>query len=317
MKLNNVSLFLSKQYEEKPFNYINAHGVLKENRRIINMQIELNNDNPPNIDIFIFPEHNKNTEISINNEISNTKRIIMGNISNNEYDLSEDEENKIKQNIREIITRIYLSEASILEEDKKNVLEYMNTQFGRDYFASILNTGNINNRDIKLVSEESYEFFNYTIFNTFLNILKLGENENNLYCIIKLLKASLCIKTKKNKKEYLLCDDLFYKLEKYSPFNSNLFWKMWIEDEMTQNDMKILKLTEFSNEIKESEEYGLYLRHSFEILEGLTSIMLKLKIDNSKIINTISELGKEYIINEKDYQKLVSGVLNEIKYFQK
>jgi hypothetical protein len=248
---------------------------------------------------------------------------ITHNISNNEYDLSEDDKDEIKDNIKDIMARIYRSEISKLEENKKTFIESMKTQFGRDYFVSILNTGNIYKRDIKVVIEEVYDFFSYVIYNTLLNILNLEENQNTIYCSVKLLKASLCIKTIKNKKEYLLSDELFSKLETYSLINKQLFWKYWVEDEMTISDIQIFELKDLFTENcesfidkEESEEYKLYLEHSYNILESLPSIMLKMKLKITFIISTIYELGPEYLINKEDNEKLLKEIKSEIELFK-
>ena len=348
MKLSNISLFLSKQYESQSDSNINSHGVLRENRRIMEKPMELNNeDDPKEIDIFIFP--GKNFEDLINDKkkknskntsnIRKTKTFKLGiiseengqrnnikithNISNNEYDLSEDDKDEIKDNIKDIMARIYRSEISKLEENKKTFIESMKTQFGRDYFVSILNTGNIYKRDIKVVIEEVYDFFSYVIYNTLLNILNLEENQNTIYCAVKLLKASLCIKTFKNKKEYLLSDELFSKLETYSLINKQLFWKYWVEDEMTISDIQIFELKDLFTENcesfidkEESEEYKLYLEHSYNILESLPSIMLKMKLKITFIISTIYELGPEYLINKEDNEKLLKEIKSEIELFK-
>ena len=344
MKLNKVSLFLSKQYEEQIFTNINAHGVLRENKRVIKKPIELDNKNDPeNFDVFLLPGQNlddlinndKNIKTKTSGGYKKNKTIKMGIISeenddkennikmtqcisNKENELSEDERDEIKDNIREIMTRIYRSDVSKIEDDKKTILNCMENQFGRDYFISILNTGNVIERDIKLVIEESYEFFHYVIFNSLLNILKLEENKHNYLCAIKLLKACLCIKTVKNKKESLLSDELFFKLDNYAFFNKKAFWDVWIEDEFTQGD--ILFLEKFKNSIyveEGDEDYKLYLQHSFSVIGDLNSIMIKFKLKTTFIISMIGELMKEYIINEKEFQKLMQTVLNELNYFQK
>ena len=352
MRLSNVSLFLSKQYEQQiDINY-NYHGVLKENKRIIERPIDLNNDNDPeDFDIFLLPGQDINKLINNNNNqksdnskedgtYKKTNSFKMGIISdekennikmtqcmpNKENDLTEDEKDEIKDNIRETMTRIYRSDVSRLEEDKKTIMLSMEKQFGRDYFVSILNTGNIEERSIKIVIEESYDFFGYVIFNSLLNILKLEENKHNYLCSIKLLKACLCIKTMKNKKEILLSDDLYYKLEDYSFFKKPLFWKYWIEDDLTKNDLQVLQRYKQLNmnfeecyyyDDEESEDYLIYLKHSYEVLDNLTSLMIKMKLKNSFIISIIIDLIKEYIIREKDYQQLMHEVVNELQLYKK
>jgi hypothetical protein len=346
VRLSNVSLFLSKQYENQNESNINSHGVLKENKRIISNPIELDNDNDPNeYDIYLAPgqkledlinkdEQNNNnsnkrdptyrrtTSIKIisNNEQDNNQVQIRQFVGNKENELTEDEKDEIKDNIREIMARVYRSEVSKIEEDKKNIMIWIRKQFGREYFIGILNTGNIQSRDVKVVNQESYDFFSFVLFNTVLDILNLEENDKNLKGAIRLIKASLCIKTIKNKKEILLSEDLFAKLEKYSLFDKELFWRKWVEDELTKSDIKIFNMVtkskkEYCYIDEDSEEYQLYLVHSCDALKDLTSLMKKMEIKNSFIYSTISDLSLIFIFNEEDFKNLMHYVVEEIRLF--
>ena len=352
LKFKKIKIFLKSQNKMEKDQNINSHGVLRENKRIIKNPINLDNDNDPkNYDLFLLPGQDINKLIDgqkkekgkgRSDPLRKTKSIKMGIISeengdkenniritqlmpNKENDLSEDERDEIKDNIKEIMTRIYRSDASKLEEDKKTIMSSMEKQFGRDYFVSILNTGNVSKRSIKIVIEESYDFFSYVIFNSLLNILNLEENNHNYLCAIKLLKACLCIKATKSKKEILLSDDLFYKLEDYNYFKKPVFWNIWIEDELTDSDLKVFKKYKEYNEENnseylydnlESDEYNIYLKHSYSALEDLISIMLKIKLKNSDIIALLCELIKKYIIKEKDFQQLMHELLNEIQLYK-
>ena len=102
------------------------------------------------------------------------------------------------------------------------------------------------------------------------------DEHGNINIAIKLLKASLFIKTIKNKKEYILSDELFVKLEKYSLFVNYNFWERWVEDDMTESDIEILNLHKKAKEEngeyyyidEESEKYQSYIKHSSDIIEG-------------------------------------------------
>ena len=352
INLNKIAIFLSNKYEGKNDVFINNHGVLRENKRIMEKPIELSNENDPNeYDIYLIPgqkienliddKNNKSPNPSNNIETKKTKTIKMGFISdeesNNENtirysqtifykenDLTEDEKDEIKDNIKEIMTRVYRSDVTKIEDDKKTIIDSMKKQFGREYFVSILNTGNNNDKTIKLVIEKSYLFFCDIIFNTLLDILKLDEHKN-INIAIKLLKASLFIKTIKNKKEYILSDELFVKLEKYSLFVNYNFWERWVEDDMTESDIEILKLqkkakdenVEYFYIDEESENYKSYIKHSCDIIEGLTSIMMKMKLKNNFIYETTSELCKQYIFEESSLKQVLQEIVNELQLFKK
>ena len=207
-----------------------------------------------------------------------------------------------------------------MEEDKKTIIGLMETRFGREYLISIFN---MEKNDIKNVTEITYNFFLSVIFNLLLTIIK-HENEilYNIYCAIRLIKACLCIKTIKNKKEVLLCDDLYCKLDNYPLISQTLFWEKWVEDEMTISDIEILKMKDEIDNFDYSkyvgdEKYELYKKHSYDILESLPSIMMKMKLKNYFIIQAMYDLTKIYIIEENQYTSLMHEVIDEIQLYKK
>ena len=334
MKLKNISLFLLNQYEQQEDKNINAHGVLRENQRIIRKPIELNNDKDPKVyNIFLIPEKKLNFGIkekdnmkkNTANEIRfiSDKDIKMKYIANNDKELTEEDIDDIKDNIREIMSRIYKSDISKLEEDKKNIMISLKSYYGIDYFASILNTGNIKNRAVKIVIEQSYDFFKFVIFDTLLNIINLEENTDNFKIAVKLLKVCLCIKTVKNKKEIILSDELFCNLDNYSIFNNINFWKVWVEDDLTKPDIEVWKAykdaeddPQFFYFDEDDEDYKLYLKHSYDIIDDLSNILIKMKFKKSFIMGIITELIKEYVIDEDDFKKLMKNIVEGVNLYK-
>ena len=316
---------------------------MKENKRIVLNSIDLNNENDPkNYDVYLFPDQNEedliNSTLEKKSTIKMTKTIKIGiisgeenqgnnivfsqNVSGKENELTEDEKDKIKDDIKEIMARVYRPEVSKIKEDEKNILNIVKFQFGREYFISILNTGNIVKRETKNVIEETFYFFYNIILEIILNNLKCDDNKNNIIYAVKLLKASLCIKSIINKKEILLCDILFDKLYDYSLLNMKLFWEIWVEDEMSPSDIKILKLKKELGEYEplkideDNEEYISYLAHSYDIIRELPILMMKMKKKNSFIIDIIDNLRKEYIVIEEKSNFLMTQVIGEIKLFE-
>ena len=258
VKLRDIISFVSKEF--LPYErYLNSHGVLKENRRFVGRPIKISNENDPkNFVKFIIPENKidknidkgnqenddgKKKEIETNTNItkdnsnkikrkSTRMRIISGEGNNNVnysvcirnkgVELTEDQIDDLKDSVREIMTRVYKSELKNIVEDEKTIMEIIKTKFGRDHFVNVISLGNKKDKVIKILQKDSYNFMNYVIFNSLLSILELEENEENIKCAINLLKTCLYIKTIKNKKEYLLSDDLFPKLEQYSLFTKKI-----------------------------------------------------------------------------------------------
>ena len=351
IKLSDIVKFLSKNYDKPNFTQVNDHGVLYENKRVIKRSIELTNDNDPNeIQIFYIPnqkedenDNSKKNNTKNDSGIKKTKTLKMGFISkeednkknnikisqtftNKEYELSEDEIDEIKDNIREAMTRVYRSDVSKIKDDKKIIIDSLKTQFGRDYFTKILNNGYKQDYLVKNLVNESYYFFYDVIFNTLLDILKLEENDENIICAVKLIKSSQYIGTIKNKKEFLvshnslsiLSDELSNGLENYSLFNKIRFWELWIEDDMTQNDLNIKELIndELNDLDMECDEYIEYSSHLYSIIDKLTSTMMKMKINNNSIFLTIFELSKEYLVDETQIKELRDEVFGQLQIYK-
>ena len=356
IKLSDVVKFLVKQYDRPIYTNVNSHGVLFENKRVFDRSIELtNDDDPEEYPIFYIPKQkneNENENEKVESQTSSNKpgsklkrikSIKMGIISkeedikknnikisqalpNKEYELSEDEIDEIKDNIRETMTRVYRSDVSRIEEDKKMIIDSLKTQFGRDYFIKILSNGYKQDYLVKNLVNECYYFFSDVIFNTLLDILKLEENDDNIICAVKLLKSCQYIGTTKNKKEFLvthnivniLSDELYSRLEGYSLFNKQRFWELWIEDDMTESEINLQRLLndESSYVDNESEEYLSYIKHVYSLIDKLTSIMMKMKISNNSIYSNIYELSKEYIIDEEKMKQLRDEAFGQLQIYK-
>ena len=199
-------------------------------------------------------------------------------------------------------------------------MDSVKTKFGIEYFVNIISSGNKKNISIKIVENESFDFLKYIIFNVLLNILKLGENDDNLILALKLTKACLFIKTVKNKKEISLSEEIFSQLEDYSLYKNKSFWQKWIEDEMTEDEFEIykeLKKVNKANDIINNEKYKPYSNHSFEIIDKLFGIMIKLKLPSFFIYSTYSELSRKYIFDDKLFDKLIKEMIIGLEYYQK
>ena len=347
--------FISDEQKNSIAQNLNNTGVLKENKRIVNKKIELCHENDPqNYNIFLIMDKPKEDikENDIDSDIkkddenqskdsldnsSNKKRkrtsrmtIISADgksnsisrsycIRNKENELSEDEKDEIKDTIREIMTRVYKSEIKNIKEDVDSIMGLMEIKFGRDYLLNIL-VGNKKEHSMKIVQKDSFDFLQYVIFNSLLKILRLEENDENIKYALKLTKACLYIKNIKNKKEILLSDVLFSRLENYSLFTKKIFWIKWIEDEMTDSDIQIYKIykKDPSSVDKDNDNnYKLYLKHSYEIIYGIPSIMMRMGLQFYFIYLTVSELIQEYIFNDEHFDQLMKELINELQFYKK
>jgi hypothetical protein len=215
--------------------------------------------------------------------------------------------------------KVYKSSIENSREEKELFMDSVKTKFGRDYFVNIIGSSSKKNSTVKIVENKSFDFLEYIIFNVLLNILNLEENNYNLMSALKLTKACFYIKTIKNKKEILLCDEIFLALDDYSLYIKKEFWQKWIEDEMTKEEIEIYKkLKNSSNEnIKNTENYKLYSKHSYEIIDKLFGVMMKLRLSNYFIYSNYSDLSREYIFEYELLDKLIKEMIIGLQYYQK
>ena len=337
IKLSDIVKFLAKYYDKPKFTHVNDHGVLFENKRVINKPIELSNDYDPKEIIYYYLPKSKDVvkDNSINKRptLKRNKTLKVGIISkeednkknnikiskilpNKENELSKDEIDEIKDNIKEIMSRLYKSHIRKIEEDKKLIFDSLKTQFGREYFTNILHNGYKQDFLVKELINQSYNFFFDVIFNTLLDILKLEENDANIICAVKLIKSCQYIATIKDKKKFLLSDELYKKLERYSLCDKTRFWEYWVEDEMTKDELNFKQSFETNYIDTESKEYKTYSNRLINIIEKLTSLMIKMKISNNSIITHIYELSKEFLFDDKQIQNVRDEAYGQIHIFQ-
>ena len=316
----------------------------RSNKHIIDKLFKFNKENNPNsYKIFLIPNNimNKKEETNLEkinlNSINKRKRrstkikIISGEKENNEEvryayiikekedELNEEQKEEIVDNIKDIMKKVFKSKLDNIKEDKEILMDSVKTKFGRDYFVNIMSSGNKKNIAIKIVENDSFNFLKYIIFNVLLNILKLEENNHNLFSAIKLTKACLYIKTIKNKKEVSLSDEIFSQLEDYSLYKNKLFWQNWIEDELSTDEINIYQILKLNGDesIKNDRRYILYMKNSYRIIDKLFGVMVKLKLSNFFIYSTYSELSREYIFDDEQFGKLMKEMINGLEYYQK
>ena len=344
MKKENKSITLADIKEfifSQQFNI--QENEKRKNKLIIDKLIKLNNKNDLSAyKIFLIPSDltpkkarksvdENSAEIPTRRKRRSTKiRIIAGQVEN-EYkcpliinndvsELNEEQKEEITDNIKDVMKKVFKSSFDDIKEDKELLMNSVKTKFGIGYFVNIISSGNKKNISIKILENESFDFLYYIILGVLLDILKLGENDDILILALKLTKACLFIKTIKNKKEISLSDEVFSKLEDYSIYKNKIFWQKWIEDEMTEDEVdiyKVLKKGNAGNDIKNNDKYKLYTNHSFEIIDKLFGIMIKLKLPNFFIYSTYSELSREYIFEEELFDKLIKEMINGLEYYQK
>ena len=242
-----------------------------------------------------------------------------------DYGLSEDDRDEIKDDLRELMAKIYkLGERKIDNEDKKKVIDSFKTQYGRDYFLSLL-IDSQKEKKVKEIQNESFNFLSDVIFYLLTNIL-LFENDNDSIYAVKILKSCQYIKTtiklknifKTHKKVIILSDELYNKLNFFPILKEKRFWKIWLEGDMTESELNLKKLMkENIDEINiESNEFKSYEKRVYSLIYNLICIMMKMKIIRNSIHSNIQYLSNEYLQNEDLKKRLEADVLGQLQVYK-
>ena len=336
IRFGDIVDFLLKTYNTPIFTETNLNGILLEDKRIFENPKELTDkDDPKQLQIYYIPGQEKKTEKKPEeNNIKEKRKLstifkLEGSDKKNKFnifqikkiELNENEMDEIRDDIIRIMLKIFKSTNINIDENKQTLFNCLKTTYGLKIFISIIYQNKVNKVDmIKEVSVESFNLLRDVIFQALLNISNLGENDNNLEDAVKLIKCCKNIKkieeTKKlfitHTKDYSLFDEICLKLDGYSFLEKEKFWKIWIELDLTEDDLEILKKLKEKKQI-EKDIYEKYENHLCELISYSVDIMLKMKMGKISIFTNISVLGEEYFLEEQLIENLEKKALNEIK----
>ena len=264
---------------------------------------------------FITTKDNKNTKSE--NSISIKKESIIPEISEEEID-------DIKDNIRDILTRIFKSGKIDVNQDQKTLLSSIENNIGKDYFINIIYPKKNKTEKMNTITEDSYNLLEKVISNTIIN-LQTNENDvkflKNVEDAEKLLKSCLYFRTVNNKKEEkLLSQNVYNQLNKCTIIDKKEFWEKWVESELNDEDHEIFKnIKSIINDkenyhyINEDDENIKKFRENFySNLEDIRKIMIEMKISKGTILEILSKLCMEYIDNEEKTRQLLKPIHVEL-----
>ena len=89
---------------------------------------------------------------------------------------------------------------------------------------------------------------------------------------------------------------------------------------MTKEEINIYKNLKKSNkeiDIKNDDNFISYSEHTFQIIDQLFGIMIKLKLSNIFIYSVYSELCGEYIFDDKLFNRLIKEMINGLEYLNR
>ena len=219
-----------------------------------------------------------------------------------EDELTEKQKDQIKDDIKDIVIKIFKSQ---IKEDtkalKNEIFRLLDKSFGREFFISLISN---NNNNIISLQEHSFNFLLTIIKGTLNNILKLEETEKIIEEIVILIKSTKFfqkeVKKEKGSKNTTKNQVTIYEIMKkeiqdYSKISQDNLWKKWYDQELK----------------KEEEQEDINIKE--RILIKVCEEMIDLKISKTTIKKVIDSINKSiygedlenYNILQKKYVNLI------------
>ena len=287
-KQNEYRKFVKKKYFIYETHF-KPKSILKYNKIIINDRLNFDKSNfPSDINFYIIP----NAKFNFERE-KQRKTIMKNNLRkiSEEEELTPQEKDDIRENISDVITKIFKNEPiANPEEDEKLILDSINNNYGRDLYTTSL----YSNKNI--LHKESFEFLEKLICSTMNKILsdKITQ-EKKIFYSARLFKC--CDNFTKDEKS--LASIIYPKLDKIHIINETNFWreyaKLYLDDKFDKN---------LNND-----------DHWVNCLKQMKNLLLILKLKNSVIYSILAELGKN-IVKENKFSRLMKDIISSLRIYE-
>ena len=227
-------------------------------------------------------------------------------------ELSEKQKDQIKEEIKDMVVKIFKSEIDSSENKalKNEAFTNLNTDYGRAFFVSLIS--NKNNNIISL-QENSFNFLEAIIHGIFNLSLKLEETDQLILEIIILIKSTKFFETEKHKKDkkdkkgkkhdathhITLFEKMKSKFQSYNKINQKNLWKKWFE----------LDLQKKTEEVEEIDD-----KIKADTIVNVCKQMIDLEISKSIVKNVIDSINdsvfgsesENYINTQEIYRNLIT-----------
>ena len=239
-------------------------------------------------------------------------------VNENEYGLTDIEREDIKDNIRIGLKHIFKSEKINIVNETNSLLSLLENEFGLNYFIDIFEI-NRYSEEIKIISDDSFQILLEIISKT---LLKFTASEKEMINAIRLIKTCSYFKTLVNKNTYFLNEKIFEIITiNYKLFTYILFWELWIENELDENEIKILNEIKKMNDDKDNyhyfdkdlEENAKFKEKYKKEMENVRKKMEMIKLNKSFIITVIESLSDKYLSDDEFKIQQVSEIMNKNK----
>ena len=302
LSLNNYKKYIKLKYA-KYETFFKQNYILKVNKRVIDNKIVLEyNKIPSKYNFYIIPNQEFNFEVEKRKKsirIKNTGNKTLAHSKpkkENENELTQEEKDDIKENIIDVLTKIFKNEEiSDIQESKKLIMDSISSDYGKDLYTNILYQNN------NISNESSFQFLNDIIFKSITKILNSKSKEKQLIYCVKLIKSCNNFRKEENKKFIFLSDVLFPKLKKFPIIENLEFWKEWALLDVKDNNQKS----------KTSDEKWT------DALDNIEKSMGKMGLNKTIIYSTIANLAKNNIQEETTFLKHMRKVVENLQIFKR
>ena len=237
----------------------------------------------------------KNKNVNKNEIAGIKKNIATANFTDQ---LSQKEQDEIKEIIRDYLRKIFQSEKIDYDDPKikTEILNILKKQFAREFFVSLLSS---NLKNIVSLQLNSFKFLGFLIYNVLVEFLQVADSYKLLEEVYLLIKSTLYFGYEHKKKTQTLFQYLKSKIKDYPKINQINFWNIWYDDEL--------------NKKKDKEELTKQ-----SIILDLCDKMLELQISKMTIVNILDNLRiksfSEFAEINSQTQELYVKKIKEAKY---
>ena len=304
---NKIENILLQKYPTNSKN-LDVYGITSTSNRIVldNFEIDDNKYNNSNCYIHEIPpkedkEKNKQKEDASFFIIKNLVGESLKNINNgaalkktatvninNIDELDEKEIDIIKENIKDLVSKIFLSEKIDYKDTKikTDILHDINNKYGRDFFVNLV-TQNIKQKKIIILKNEACEFLAFLIYHTLIEILKLEETDKILTQIILLIQSTIFYGVEKGDGIITIFEIKKNLFQSYPKLSQKNFWQKWFDVELEKERSKVK-----DGKIDEIMQQNILLK--------ICSEMIKFELQKTFIKNTLDDINSRIFGKESD-----------------
>ena len=209
-------------------------------------------------------------------------------------DMTEKDQENMKELIKDYIVKIFKSEEIEWEaKEKTELMNKLNTPFGRDFFISLLSKNTMN---VILLKDNSFHLLFQLIYNCIINTLKLEETNEILNNLVLLIKSTKYFGITEYAANYTMFEKYKTKIQDVPKIRQDNFWEIWYETEISKK-----------NEPKEEDKQ--------EIIYEICKTLIQLELPKSMVKKLTDNIniklyGKGTELYKKTFDVFIKFIVN-------